>query len=709
MKLGDYFHGKPVILVLAYYRCPMLCTLVLNGLTQGLLDMDFDIGRDFEVVTVSFDPRETPQMAAAKKQTYLTRDHRPGAADGWHFLTGKQAEIKRLADAIGFRYAYDPRTDQFAHASGLTILTPQGKISRYFYDVQFPGRDLHSAWSKPAPGRSARRSIGILLFCFHYDASAGKYGPAIFNFLRSGGVLTVVGLRRLGWLFAFARAATAVPDTAGGCAAMKEIALFPQQASTSAIDVDLLFLFLTVVCGSVGFLSRGAVDLGSRSAIDAGPATRELRPDAAIARPGMVLDLGHGPDLRLHVRGRGESLYRCLPCPAKRLGRLHHRQAMDVEVPTSPRAAQINTLHVPVGRPVKLLLTSEDVIHSFFVPAFRLHMDVLPTRFTSAWFEASAGGGVFTCFARSIVVLRAFQDDRPGDRDGSRAGYQDWLSATAEGSLALEGRKMFLKYRCVSCHSADENARAPVLEAIYGRAVALRDGTTALADENYLRESILHPAAQVVAGYQPIMPTFEGIVSRQGARWRWSTSSNRCERAKPPARRVVSAAGADQKDTGAAPVPAGAEPGARKRAAMSVDQLESRLIEVSTPLPMRELSQCFAGYPLLAVDHRPQADRVALSDFDHRDVLYRGIRHRRGPVEPADSRRQLADGRHVQSSVHAARRGDGLLFSGAGGAVGAGQFCVAADDRRQGRGPAAIEPVQLVSVLRRAPPGRCSR
>jgi protein SCO1 len=202
VKLGDYFHGKPVILVLAYYRCPMLCTMVLNGLVQGMLEMNFNVGREFEVVTVSFDPREKPPLAAEKKAMYLTRYGRPGAAEGWHFLTGEEDAIQKLTQAVGFRYRYDPASDQFAHATGIMVLTPEGKISRYFYDVRYSGRDLRLALVEASANKIGSPVDQVLLFCFHYDPTAGKYGVAIMNFVRLGGVFTVIGLFAM---FAFLR------------------------------------------------------------------------------------------------------------------------------------------------------------------------------------------------------------------------------------------------------------------------------------------------------------------------------------------------------------------------------------------------------------------------------------------------------------------------------------------------------------------------
>lgn len=194
VQLRDYFDGKPVILVLAYYRCPMLCNQVLNGLVQSMLDLPFDAGKDFNVVTVSFDPREQPELAAAKKHHYLERYGRPGAEKGWHFLTGEEPNIKQLADAVGFRYRYDAKREQYAHASGIMLLTPEGRVSRYFFDVRFPPRDLRLGLVEASQNRIGTAADQILLYCFHYDPTEGKYGPAVLNFVRAGGVLTVLAI-----------------------------------------------------------------------------------------------------------------------------------------------------------------------------------------------------------------------------------------------------------------------------------------------------------------------------------------------------------------------------------------------------------------------------------------------------------------------------------------------------------------------------------
>ena len=200
VKLGDYFGNRPVILVLAYYRCPMLCTLVLNGLVQGMRGMPFTPGKDYNVVTVSFDPRETANLAAAKKRTYVAAYGRPGAAEAWHFLTGKPEAIQKLTRAAGFRYVYDAKQDQYIHTSGIVILTPQGRISRYFYGIQFPARDLRLGLVEASANKIGSPTDEVLLYCFHYDPATGKYTASILNLVRAGGAITVVMVAGMVWL-----------------------------------------------------------------------------------------------------------------------------------------------------------------------------------------------------------------------------------------------------------------------------------------------------------------------------------------------------------------------------------------------------------------------------------------------------------------------------------------------------------------------------
>jgi protein SCO1/2 len=195
VKLVDYFGSKPVIIALVYYSCPQLCNQVLNGLTSSLKTLTaFDIGKEFTVLTVSFDPRETPQLAAQKKATYIDWYKRNGAADGWHFLTGDQEAIYRITDAVGFHYNYDPKTDQFAHASGIIIATPQGKLARYFYGVEYSASDLRLGLIEASENKIGTPVDKLILYCFHYDPASGKYGPVVVNMIRLGGVVTILGM-----------------------------------------------------------------------------------------------------------------------------------------------------------------------------------------------------------------------------------------------------------------------------------------------------------------------------------------------------------------------------------------------------------------------------------------------------------------------------------------------------------------------------------
>lgn len=187
VPLSTYFHGKPVLLALVYYQCPMLCTRILNGVVDSLNAISFTPGRDFEVLAVSFDPKDTPQLAAAKKKTYLASYKRAGTEDGWHFLTGDPASIKALTEAVGFHYKYDPATQQFAHASGIMLLTPNGRLSRYFYGVEYKPRDVRLGLVEASNNKIGNAVDEVLLFCYHYDAATGKYGAIAMNAERIGG------------------------------------------------------------------------------------------------------------------------------------------------------------------------------------------------------------------------------------------------------------------------------------------------------------------------------------------------------------------------------------------------------------------------------------------------------------------------------------------------------------------------------------------
>ena len=192
VRLGQFFKGKPVVLSLVYYSCPMLCTQVLNGELGAFRSVSFNIGEQFEVVTVSFDVRETPQLALAKKQTYIKGYNRPSGEAGWHFLTGDEANIKRLTEAVGFRYAWDEQTKQFAHASGIMLLTPEGRLARYFYGIDYPPKDLRLALVEASQNKIGTPVDALMLYCYHYDPATGKYGVVVMNVLRLAGIVTVI-------------------------------------------------------------------------------------------------------------------------------------------------------------------------------------------------------------------------------------------------------------------------------------------------------------------------------------------------------------------------------------------------------------------------------------------------------------------------------------------------------------------------------------
>jgi protein SCO1/2 len=192
IKLGDYFGRKPIILDLAYYNCTMLCGEVLAGLTGAMKMVSFNLGEEYDVITVSFSPNETPELAAAKKKDYVHRYGRAGAEQGWHFLTGQPDAINALTKAVGFQYQYDPKINQYAHATAIMVLTPQGKISRYFYGVDFPPKDLRLGLVEASQNKIGSPVDAILLYCYHYNPETGKYGAIVANILRLGAGLTIL-------------------------------------------------------------------------------------------------------------------------------------------------------------------------------------------------------------------------------------------------------------------------------------------------------------------------------------------------------------------------------------------------------------------------------------------------------------------------------------------------------------------------------------
>ena len=218
VKLGDYFGRKPVVLAFVYYDCPMLCTQVLNGMVTSFRVLPFEIGKEFEVVAISFDPRETPPLAQKKKKIYvdyLPERMRADAANGWHFLTGDQANIEKITDAAGFHYRYDEKTKQFAHASGIMLTTPAGKLSRYYYGIEYPARDLRLGLIESSANKIGSPVDQLLLYCYHYDPATGKYGAVVMNIMRIAGVITILGIAAMLLLLKARNTTVATPKTGG--------------------------------------------------------------------------------------------------------------------------------------------------------------------------------------------------------------------------------------------------------------------------------------------------------------------------------------------------------------------------------------------------------------------------------------------------------------------------------------------------------------
>jgi cytochrome c oxidase subunit 2 len=291
-----------------------------------------------------------------------------------------------------------------------------------------------------------------------------------------------------------------------------EIIWFPSEASTTAHRVDELLFFLVTICGAVGLLVAVliiyfAIRYRRRPGT---PPPAEMRGNMRLELFWTLTPLAIFMVIFVWGANIYFDAYRA-PDNATVVYVVGKQWMWKFQHPEGQR--EINELHVQVGRPCKLLLTSEDVIHSFFVPDFRVHMDVLPGRYTTVWFQPTKAGTYHLfcsqyCGSNHSSMIGHIVVMEPGD-------YQEWLRLHAEGSLALQGRKTFLRYRCISCHSADADARAPVLEELFGKPVHLRDGRTVIADEGYLSQHILTPGATIVAGWENIMPTFQGQVSAQ--------------------------------------------------------------------------------------------------------------------------------------------------------------------------------------------------
>jgi len=530
VRLRDYFaDGKPVILTLNYYSCAMLCGLQLNGLLRGMRALDWSAGRQYRVVTISIDPREDAALAAGKRRAFVTEYGRPGA--DWSFLVGEEANIRRLAQAVGFGYRYVPETKQYAHPAVLFVVSPEGKIDRYLYGIDYRASDLKFSLIEASQGRTASTVDKLILSCFHYDPQTHRYGPYAFGIMRIGGVLTMLTLGMvllLLWLRERRRRAPrpphgkAAPGVTAGLGALvlglgQGGPILPRAASTTAAGHDALFHFILYVTGFFFFLVVGLVGFmviryrKRREGERTSGISHNRRLEVAWAVVPSIFMLiffgwGYREFLNLAVP----------PADAIEVRVTAQKWSWSFEYPKDGITVS-KDLVVPVNRPVKLTMSSQDVIHGFYVPAFRVHRDVLPNRYTVVWFQADQPGEYdlfctqFCGTGHSAMTGKVIVK--------TEAAYREWVESggglSGKGlSSADFGRLLFDKQGCVSCHSVDGTARTgPTLLNKYGALEQLADGKSVLVDDNYVRESLMEPTAKVVKGFQPVMPTYSGRLS----------------------------------------------------------------------------------------------------------------------------------------------------------------------------------------------------
>jgi len=537
--LASLFQGdRPAILTLNYSDCPMLCTLVLNGMVDGLQELAWTPGKDFEVISVSIDPLETFQRARLTKQRYLRSYGRPETAAGWHFLTGRAENIQRLADAVGFRFKYVEQEKQYVHAAVIIVCTPQGRVSRYLYGVQFPDQTLRLSLVEAGEGKVGSTLDRVLLFCFHYDADAGRYGPVARNLMKLAAGMTcallMLGMipywlrRRSHALGANAPPATPPPpadDASGAAGPSAAFALplagmlgapggslfFPMRGTAEAAMVDQVFYFIFIVAVFffaliLGLMTFFTLKYRRRPGVDSLPSPSHstglemvwtIIPTILVAVMFVwgfwgYMGMQHAPDDSYEIQV------------------LAKKWSWNFVYPNGHVEPD---LHVPVDQPIRLLMTSDDVIHSLYIPAFRLKMDIVPGRYTKTWFHATETGKhqlycAEYCGTQHSTMLAKVVVHPRGE-------FEKWLEEAAnflERMTPAEGGELLVQRRgCLQCHSLDGTARVgPTFKGVFGTQQAMVSGQNVTVDENYILESILEPMAKIRAGYKPVMPTYKG-------------------------------------------------------------------------------------------------------------------------------------------------------------------------------------------------------
>ncbi len=534
VTLGQLFdQGRPVLLSLNYSDCPMLCMLQLNGLVDSLIDVSLTPGEDFEILSVSIDPTETPERARLTQQKYVKTYGRLDTANGWHFWVGKQSSIDRLADAVGFRYKFIPERNEFSHVAAVMVCTPTGIVSRYLYGVQFAPKTLQLSLVEASEGKIGSTMDKILLFCFHYDAEAGRYGPMAQRLMQMGAGLTLfvlaIGLVPV-WLRRSSRTAKpeSSPDSASDDAGRASLApmlalplaqssggnfFFPERASAASESVDTVFFFIlwisifffAIIVGAMVYFLMKYRERPGVEAVKTATHSNFLEILWSVIPTIIVgvifvwgfvayMDMRQPPDNAYEIR-----------VVAKKWN-------WEFVYPNGHREPN---LHVPVNRPVQLVMSSDDVIHSLYIPAFRLKMDVVPGRYTKTWFEPRRVGE-YTLFCAEYCgeqhskMLAQVVVHPSGE-------FEKWLADAANFLERVTpeegGRIVYERKGCIQCHSLDGSAKAgPTFKGSFGEEHEMADGRRILVDENYIRKSILEPQSDIRAGFKPVMPTYAGQI-----------------------------------------------------------------------------------------------------------------------------------------------------------------------------------------------------
>jgi cytochrome c oxidase subunit 2 len=558
VTLGTYLDGtRPAILSLNYSDCPMLCTLVLNGMVDALREVKWTAGEEFLVISVSIDPAETPQRARLTKQKYVKSYDRPGSAAGSHFLTGSERDIQRLADAVGFGYTYVEDRKEFSHPAVLMLCTPDGRVSRYLYGIEFPADTMKMALLEAGQGKIGSTVDRVLMYCFHYDSSTGRYGPAAQNIMRLGGglmlMVMVIGLVPY-WLHRRARhhrrdregrgGRSSQADLSGGSAAETP----GESGSLSALCPPLLLAFLGAPGGSLFFPQRGSTEAATVDQIFYFILIISIVFFVLIVALMLLFVLKYRrSDERATAEKSSshnnalEALWSIIPSILVAIifiwgftGYLEMRQAPDdsyeIQVFAKrwawsfqyPNGYIDENLHVPADTPIRLVMSSSDVIHSLYVPAFRLKMDVVPGRYSTTWFNAINPGS-------ETAEYDLFCAEYCGDQHSTMLAkvvvhpsgeFETWLEQASNflDRMSPEegGQLLYQRRGCVQCHSVDGSAKTgPTFQGTFGTQQQLADGGSVTVDENYIRESILDPMVKVRAGYKPVMPSYQGQLKEE--------------------------------------------------------------------------------------------------------------------------------------------------------------------------------------------------